>query len=273
MKIYVMTDLEGVAGVIDSENWCMWDGRYYEQAKELLTREVNAAAQGLFEGGATEIVVADGHGPGGINPLLLNPQVMLMRGWPVGFPLELDGSYDAIIWIGQHAKAGTEYAHLAHTQNFGMLEYSINGMSVGEFGQVAFCAMELGVKPIFGSGDKAFTEEAQALFPGIETVAVKHGTTPGKGEDCTAEEYRPRNKAAIHFSPKKSRQMIYEGVSRAMAGLRAGTETGRPELQPPYEAVVKRRATADKPASAATFSHPSSISTLINESLGIKPKG
>lgn len=272
MKLYIMTDLEGVAGVIDSENWCMWDGRYYEAAKELLTLEVNAAVRGFIQGGATEIVVADGHGPGAINGSILDPRVMLMRGWPVGFPLELDSSYDAIAWIGQHAKAGTEHAHLAHTQNFGYLDYAINGISVGEFGQMAFCAMELGVKPIFGSGDLAFIEEAEALFPGIETVAVKYGTTPGKGDECTAEEYRLRNKAAVHFSPDRSRQMIYEGALRAITRFREGGAIGMPNLQPPYEAIVKRRPSADKPASTGTFSHPSSISALINESLGIKPK-
>jgi len=69
-----------------------------------------------------------------------------------------------------------------------MLDYAINGLSIGEFAQVALCAQELGIVPIFGSGDLAFTEEARALYPGIETVAVKIGTTPGAGESCTAEE-------------------------------------------------------------------------------------
>lgn len=272
MKIYVMTDLEGVAGVIDSENWCQWDSRYYEAAKELLTLEVNAAVRGFFQGGATEIVVADGHGPGAINGSLLDPRVMLMRGWPTGFPLELDATYDAIAWIGQHAKAGTEHAHLAHTQNFGMLEYTINGISVGEFGEMAFCALELGVKPIFGSGDLAFTEEAEALFPGIETVAVKYGTTPGKGDECTAEEYRLRNNAAVHFSPERSRQMIYEGALRAVTRFREGAQVGLPNLQPPYVVEAKWRGSEGKPGRYLTLDHSSSIAKAVNLSLGIKPK-
>lgn len=272
MKLYIMTDLEGVAGVIDSENWCGWESRYYETAKELLTQEVNAAVRGFIEGGATEIVVADGHGPGAINASLLDPRVMLMRGWPKGFPLELDSSYDAIAWIGQHARAGTEYAHLCHTQNFGMLEYSINDISVGEFGQVAFCAVELGVKPIFGSGDQAFIEEAEALMPGIETVAVKYGTTPGKGDDCTADEYRSRNKAAVHFSPERSRQMIYEGALRAATRFREGMEVGLPNLQPPYMVEARWRGVDGKPGKYCSCDHSSSIARAINVSLGIEPK-
>ena len=51
MNIYIMTDLEGVAGVLDYDNWCTPESRYYETAKELLTLEVNAAIEGFFEGG------------------------------------------------------------------------------------------------------------------------------------------------------------------------------------------------------------------------------
>ena len=61
-----MTDLEGVAGVLNFENWCSdGGGRHYEKAQRLLTEEVNAAADGFFEGGAEEILVVDGHGYGG----------------------------------------------------------------------------------------------------------------------------------------------------------------------------------------------------------------
>ena len=118
MKLYLMTDLEGVAGVMNFEDWCTPGTRYYELAKEFLTLEVNAAVEGFFEGGATEITVADGHGPGAISPKLLDRRVELMRGWPTGWPALLDDSCDAVAWVGQHAKAGTEYAHLAHTQSF-----------------------------------------------------------------------------------------------------------------------------------------------------------
>lgn len=270
MKIYIMTDLEGVAGVMDSENWCQTEGRYYETAKELLTMEVNAAVEGFIKGGASEIVVADGHGPGGLDPTQIHSSALLMRGWPEGFPLGLDTSFNAIAWIGQHAKSGTEYAHLAHTQNFGMLDYSINGVSLGEFGQMALCALSMGVRPVFGTGDLAFTKEAEALFPEIETVAVKHGTTPGRGDGCTAEEYRGRNRAAVHFAPERACEMISEQALRAITNCRT-LGPAYMDMQPPYEVVVKWRADGDKPVREATFSHPSSISEAINISLGIKP--
>ena len=67
-----MTDLEGVAGVINFDDYCTPKGRYYEVARELLTKEVNAAIERLLEAGADEFLVVDGHGYGGINPLLLH---------------------------------------------------------------------------------------------------------------------------------------------------------------------------------------------------------
>ncbi|MFH1007197.1 MAG: M55 family metallopeptidase [Candidatus Latescibacterota bacterium] len=271
MKLYLMTDLEGVAGVMYFEEWCSPGARYYELAKEFLTMEVNAAVEGFFQGGVTEIMVADGHGPGAISPKLLDPRVELMRGWPMGWPVLLDDSYDAVAWVGQHAKAGTEYAHLAHTQSFNYLDLSVNGISIGEFGQFAMCANELGVRAIFGAGDEAFTREAAALVPGIETVSVKRGTTPGKGDEMTTDPYRQRNTAAIHLHPDAACKRIREGSNRAIQ--RAIKEDfGRIEMAAPFERVCRFRATADQPSTIARESHPTSFIALMNCPYDRKPE-
>ncbi len=55
-----------MAGVVTFEQDSYSDGKYYETAKRLLTAEVNAAVDGLMAAGAEEVVVIDGHGPGGI---------------------------------------------------------------------------------------------------------------------------------------------------------------------------------------------------------------
>lgn len=81
MKVYLMTDLEGVAGVMNSVDYCYVGSKYYDLAKELLTKEVNAAIDGFFAAGADEIVVQDGHGEGGINITLLDPRAKLQQGW------------------------------------------------------------------------------------------------------------------------------------------------------------------------------------------------
>src|SRR5207245_9767510 len=142
------------------------------------------------EAAATAILGADGDGAGALDVLLLDERVEFLRGWGAGpYPLCLDPTFHAIAWVGQHAKAGTEFAHMAHTQGYSYLDLSINGLSIGEFGQMVMCASELGVRAIFGAGDEAFTREAQALVPGIETVAVKRGVKPGTGDELNTEQY------------------------------------------------------------------------------------
>lgn len=264
-RVYIITDMEGVAGILDSENWCKPEGRYYELGKEFLTAEVNAAIEGFARAGATEFLVADGHGHGGINPKLLDRRAELARNWsPPPYPFSLDNSFGYAAWVGQHAMARTEFAHLAHTGNFGVFETTINGTPVGEFGEVALCATQLGVRVIFGSGDMAFTKEAQALVPGIETVAVKRGTTPGRGDECDRDAYGKRNLAAIHCQPQRARQMIREAAERALRRAKTNASFGLLTLKPPFERATILRRQGAQPKRIGRSSHPSDGIALMN---------
>lgn len=276
MKIYVMTDMEGVAGVMDHDNWCQpaergYPGRYYDLGREFLTQEVNAAVDGFFAGGASEVVVLDGHGAGGINPNLLDERAQLIRG-ASGWPEELDASYHGVAYIGQHAKAGTVGAHLAHTQWFNYLDQQINGISIGEFGEFAFCASEIQVSVFFGSGDEAFCREAAALVPGITTVAVKRGLTQDDGHDLDTKAYMRHNLGAIHRQPRAARRLIREGALAAMRTLREAPKGyGLLPVQPPYERVTLFR--PDEPGQPRRMdraTHPSSVIAAL--SLPFKPE-
>jgi D-amino peptidase len=264
-KIYVMTDLEGVAGVQNFEDWCFADGKYYELAKEFLTMEVNAAVGGLFEGGAKEILVSDGHGAGAINPKLLSPKVGLLRGWPNGWPLELDRSFDGLIFVGQHPKAGTPRGHLCHTQSLHYIDLSVNGVSIGEFGQLAMCASELSVRTIFGAGDEEFTKEARALVPGIETVAVKKGLQRGTGEDLDEKAYTRFYTGAIHVHPERSRKAIHDGAKRAIMRAKRDKKFGIIPLKSPFDRVIMLRPNRDSAVKRVSrVSHPSSVIAMMN---------
>ncbi|MBE6612675.1 MAG: hypothetical protein E7632_09295 [Ruminococcaceae bacterium] len=248
MKVFLVTDLEGVAGVINVCDYVYPESRYYELAKELLTEETNAAIDGFFAAGADEIVVQDGHGQGGINILKLDPRAKLQRGWVGPHPFGLDDSYDVMAWVGQHPKAGTEYGHICHTGTHEVLDYTINGISVGEFGKIVFLGQLYNAVPIFASGCLAFTKEAAALVEGIETVYVKEGVIPGKGDECSTEAYRARNLGAIHMHPVVARKRIREGAERALRRFLSDPESFRPtKIYPPYSKVVKIRPTNGKP--------------------------
>ncbi len=271
MRIYLMTDLEAPAGVLDFENWCTPKSRYNDLAKQLLTEEVNAAVDGFISEGATEILVADGHGSGGINPALLDPRAEVQRGWGPGpYPLGLDEGFDACAWVGQHAKSRTEYSHLTHTQSFSVLEMSVNGVAIGEFGQVVLCASQLGIPAIFAAGEKAFAREAEALVPGIETAWGKRGLTAGRGDECSVEEYTSRNTSAIHKAPQLSRDLIRQGAAHALRRVR-DESFGLCDFNPPFEKTVILRQTDSDPRTYSKVTHPTDVIELMNRSGELKP--
>jgi len=266
MKLVIMTDLEGVAGVINTADWIYPQSRYYETAKELLTREVNAAADGFFAAGADEIVVVDGHGCGGINGVLLDPRTELHRGWGKGpYPVGYDYGYDAAAWVGCHPKAGTPFGHICHTGNFDVIDCRINGISVGEFGQDIFLCQQYGVAPIFASGCLAFTKEAEALVPGIETVAVKRGLMEGSGDECDFAAYERRNWAAIHKSPETARKLIRASAEKALRRWLSSPETFCPtKISPPFTMTTRYRPSGGNAAYERTVSHPTDLAAMMN---------
>jgi len=270
MKIYIMTDVEGCAGVLDFENWTRPESRYYENAKRLLTGEINAAIAGFMAGGAEEFTVLDGHGHGAVDPELLDENAILVRGhrehvWPWG----LDATYDALAFVGQHAKAGTPYSHLTHSGSCRVIDDSINGLSIGEYGNMALCAMEIGVPVILACGELALTREAEALTPGVVTASVKEGLLPDNGfRDVSLEEYRKAKLSAAHLSPQKARKVIMAAALQAIQKLKdSPAEFKYPELRPPYRRVVEFRRcdSQNDPAFKSVTTHPSSICGLMNQ--------
>ena len=90
-KIVISIDLEGVAHVVGQASGP--GSYYYDEARELLTKEINAAIEGCLEAGAGEIVVADNHGNSlAVIPEKLHEAAKLARGWPR--PLDLSTGID-----------------------------------------------------------------------------------------------------------------------------------------------------------------------------------
>ena len=272
MRVYLMTDLEGVAGVRNFQEWTGPGKPYYALAQKLLTREVNAAVDGFFAAGATSVLVADGHGPGAIDIEELDPRVELLRGWGRGWPLGLEeGGYDVIAWVGQHAQSRTEFSNMAHTQGCSYLELSLNGVAIGEFGQLAYCASQAGVRAVFAAGELAFTHEAATLVPGIETVSVKRGTKPGRGDECSEEQYRERNRGAVHLHPIKARELIRAGAEKAIRRALKDPSFGIIPLQPPFRRTLVLRHDAEHPRRYAIEEHPGDVCALMNMAFDFKP--
>ena len=180
MKIYIVTDLEGPAGVN------MWvqtrEGATPENlaAKHLLTAETNAAIDGILDANSdAEIIVMDGHGSGGLIFELLHPRAKyIMHGVrDAGYNSFADAAlYDALMFVGQHAMAGTPAAPLCHTFSSRSIEYyKLNGQFIGETGYIAALFGYYNVPAIFLSGDDKACIEAKSHVPNIVTVPVKEG--------------------------------------------------------------------------------------------------
>src|SRR6058998_1801339 len=96
-KIFMITDMEGVSGIFDTELQCLpYKSPRWEESRKLLTGEINAAVDGLFEGGAVEVVVWDGHSSGqNLSVSDIHPRARLLTGGAVSSTLELNSSYSA----------------------------------------------------------------------------------------------------------------------------------------------------------------------------------
>ena len=177
MKVFILTDLEGPAGVNGRPDNVGNKIINRPTAEQALVNEVNAVCEGLVAAGADEIVVLDGHGgSNAIDIFKLHPKASLMQVGNYSPAVYLDGSYDAFIQLGAHAMQHTD-GFLCHTFNsHGVQEYRINGERMGEVGVCGMIAAYFNVPTILVSGDDVVCHEARELFgDGLEVVPTKTG--------------------------------------------------------------------------------------------------
>lgn len=222
-SFFVLTDIEGVAGVDSFETTRTRDEAVKAPAMDQLAREVEAAIDGIRAVHPdAEVDVWDGHGSGGLREADVEETgaTYLDEGRPY---FELD--HDAMLFVGQHAMAGTAFAPLRHTYSSrSVAYYKLNGTYVGEFGARALVAGRQGVPTVFLSGDDKACHEAEIFVPEIETVAVKEGT----GEE-----------SARHLPQSEAVERIREGVARALERADGDEIPPLTGIEPPYELELR----------------------------------
>ncbi len=175
MKIFLSSDMEGTAGVVDWEQ-CAGDGPQAVAGRQLLLGEVNAAIEGAVAGGATEIVVNDSHSQMlNLPPQALAGQASYISGRhkPLYMMQGLDGSFGAALFVSCHGSVGAA-AGLPRTYNpRAVAEVRLNGTVTGEAGINALVAAHHQVPVVLVTGDRCACEEAACLLPGIHTAVVK----------------------------------------------------------------------------------------------------
>ena len=195
MKVYISTDFEGVAGIVDWDQ-IMVGSHDYELGRRLLLGELNAAIDGALEAGATEIVVNDSHSTMRNLPAdLLHGRASLLAGKhkPMYMMEGLDSSFDAIFFLGYHGSIGASQSVLSHSYNpRAIWEARINGRVVGESAINALVAAHYGVPIALVTGDQVTAAEARDLEPAPHTVEVKRSLSRYAAESLHPEIARER---------------------------------------------------------------------------------
>lgn len=210
MKIYISADIEGVAGVVTSQQ-CSPGNTEYERARRLMTDEVNAAIEGAFEAGATEVVVNDAHGPMvNLIPELLHPEAELIQGKPKPQNMACglrEGGFDMMFLVGHHAGASL-HGVLAHTTNSRAFRAVYLGdQRLGEPGIYGAYAGELGIPVGLLTGDNCMEEQNKPLFPQAEFAVVKHAMANRAARSLSPQKSCEKIKAAAFNAVKRKNEM------------------------------------------------------------------
>lgn len=225
MKIYISADIEGVTGVTHTHEATKTETDYSE-FREQMTNEVLAACKGAQNSGAKEIYIKDAHSTGrNIIAHKLPECIKLIRGWgrnPYGMLQELDDSFDAIIMIGYHSRAGSDTSPLSHTFNDNISQIKVNNNFASEFLINAYTAALVKVPIVFVSGDEGICQEVISLNKHINTVAVKIGV----------------GGSTISIHPELALKKIEEGVNNI---LRSNISKIRIELPQHFRTEIEFR--------------------------------
>src|SRR6266704_1577192 len=198
MRVYVSVDMEGIAGVVHDSQTDPTNPAFaaeYGRFRRLMTAEANAAVEGALAAGATRVVVNDSHWfMRNLVAEELHQAAELLSGDPKPHSMVegIAGGFDAALFIGYHARAGTRHAILDHTYADRIHEVRLNA---------AFAGIH-GVPVALVSGDAALAAEAKDLLgDDVATVVVKQAVS---------------RHAAQSVAPAVACRMIREGVTAAL---------------------------------------------------------
>jgi D-amino peptidase len=226
MKIFISSDMEGTAGVVD------WDqvvvgGHLYDYYTGLLTNEVNAAIEGAMQAGASEFLVNDSHSKmQNLRPDRLAGRARYLSGRvkPMYMMQGLDESFDAVFFVSYHGSMSSKGSTLSHTYfPTAFAEVTLNGQVTGEAGINALVALGYGVPVVLITGDVTTAEELRPFAPNAVAAVVKDSVT---------------RFAANSLHPEEACEVIREAAERAIRGL---SDAALPPIAVPTTMGIKFR--------------------------------
>lgn len=219
VKVLISADMEGVTGVTAPEE--VHPGTpAWERFRRLFLHDVNAAIAGAFEGGATGVLVNEGHNK--MRNLMieeLDQRAQLISGGakPLIMMEGIDREIDLVFFVGYHAPFG-EAGVLSHMfLGKGVFDIRLNGETCSEGRMNALLAGSFGVPVGLVTGDDVACADAARYIPGVRTVAVKEAI----------DRY-----VAICLPPSRTEPLIREAAAQACKD----TTAHRPlVIDPPYQ--------------------------------------
>jgi D-amino peptidase len=226
VKVFISSDMEGTAGVVDWDQ-CVSGGSQYSYYADLLTGEVNAAIEGAMAAGATEFLVNDSHSKmANLKPDALVGRAGYLSGRykPMYMMQGLDASFDAVFFVSYHGSMGSKGSVLSHTYfPTAFAEITINGVVAGEAGINALVASKYGVPIVLVTGDDTTAEETRRFCPEINVAVVKKSVT---------------RFAAESLHPEVARDLIHQQAKTALDNLAAAAP---PAIQSPIRLAMSFR--------------------------------
>ncbi|HJQ01280.1 MAG TPA: M55 family metallopeptidase [Jatrophihabitans sp.] len=219
MKIFISSDMEGTAGVVDWDQ-CRPGQQDYEHYRGLLQDEVNAAIDGANQaGGPHEFLVNDSHGKmANLRPEGLTGEAGYLSGRhkPLYMMQGLDGSFDAIFFVSYHGSASAGPAILSHTYNpAAIAEVRLNGTLAAESGINSLVALGYEVPVVLVTGDQTTAAELRPFWPEAHAAVVKHSVS---------------RFAAESLHPARAIRLITQTAREAVEALAGNKPTAQLEL-------------------------------------------
>jgi D-amino peptidase len=202
LKVLISTDMEGITGITAPEEVRPGTAAH-ERTRRLFMHDVNAAVAGAFEGGASEVLVNEGHNY--MRNLMiedLDERALLISGnqKPLIMMEGVDRNVDLAFLVGYHAPFG-DPGVLSHMfLGKGVFEIKLNGETCSEGRMNALIAGTFGVPVALITGDDIACADAARYIPGVRTVAVKEAI----------DRY-----VAICLPPARTERLIREAAAQA----------------------------------------------------------
>jgi D-amino peptidase len=212
--ILILSDMEGVSGLIDKRLIQAGTLFWREYGRHLLTDEVNIVGAACFSKGFKNVYLSEAHYTGqNTVPEALLPFITVLpscsaqtnlKGSKIWDEIYKEKNIVAAIMVGIHAMEGTK-GYLPHSWDGVVFKnIKINGRPHGEIGTIAALLGHYDIPLISIVGDKEAADEARECIQDIKAISVKE-----LGEDGWIKA----------LPPDKAQGLIYSEITSALEDI------------------------------------------------------